>query len=111
MKTFILLAFLLSITVMDHAEARTLKRKPAQSEAASEGSEGQQVQFTDFVVKIKEDDGGVNVLFSKKKETYYLALDTANYDSMRKSLEESLKSKNPVSVTADSSLSNIVEVK
>ncbi|MNU04252.1 hypothetical protein D3C72_2485800 [compost metagenome] len=64
------------------------------------------------MVKIKEDDGGINVLFSQApKQTYYLALDTANYETMRKALEESLKTKKSVNVTADSTLSNIVEVK
>ena len=110
MKTFILIALLFSVTLVEYAEARSLKRKPAQAEVSLEG-DGQQIHLTDYVVKIKEDDGGVNVLFSKSKATYYLALDTANYDSMRKSLEESLKTKKPVSVTADATLSNIVEVK
>jgi|GEM_PF-1639779 hypothetical protein len=115
MKTFILIALLLSVTVINHADARSLKRKPAQAETGAEAvaaaGDGKEVQITDYVVKIKEDDGGVNVLFSKSKATYYLALDTANYDSMRKALEESLKTKKPVSVTADATLSNIVEVK
>ena len=50
---------------------------------------------------------------SKNSDSFNLAFDSVlmNYDSMRKSLEESLKTKKPVSVTADATLSNIVEVK
>jgi len=110
MKTLILCSLLLSLISINHAEARSLKRKPA--EAAAAPAEGAQTKITDYVVKIKEDDGGINVLFSQTpKQTYYLALDTANYETMRKALEESFKTKKPVNVTADATLSNIVEVK
>lgn len=65
----------------------------------------------DSVKKIREDDEGVVVLFVKTPGSYYLRRTTANFDALKKKLDESLKSKGEISVTYDSAELNILEVK
>lgn len=67
--------------------------------------------ISDVVKKVREDDEGVVVLFSANSGSYYLRREVSNFASFRKILEESLKSKKPVSVTVEPSQLNILEVK
>lgn len=70
----------------------------------------ERTEVSDVVKKIREDDEGIVVLFTKHQGSYYLRRTTEEFDAYRKKLDDSLKSKKPVSVTADQEL-NIVEVK
>lgn len=65
----------------------------------------------DTVKKIREDDEGVVVLFVKATGSYYLRRTNANFDAIKKKLDESLKAKAAISVTYDSAELNILEVK
>lgn len=64
----------------------------------------------DSVKKIREDDEGLVILFTKAIGSFYLRRTVEEFDAYRKVLETSLKDKKPVSVTVDSQL-NILEVK
>lgn len=65
----------------------------------------------DTVKKIREDDEGMMVLFVKAQGSYYLRRSAPEFDSSYKKLQDSLKLKKPVSVTAEQGSLNIVEVK
>lgn len=64
----------------------------------------------DTVKKIREDDEGLVILFAKNAGSYYLKRNVAEFDRLRKKLEESMNGKKIVNVSADSSL-YILEVK
>lgn len=98
--TLVLIVSAVFLTNITNAENKN--RKPA---AASD-----KATISDVVVKMRDDDEGVVVLFSKNTGSYYLKLATANFDNLRKKLDQSLKEKKAITVTADSSL-NILEVK
>lgn len=102
MKWLLVAAFLASAGLYaGTAEARVPVRIIASEE---------RTEVTDVVKKIREDDEGIVVLFTKHQGSYYLRRTTEEFDAYRKKLDDSLKSKKPVSVTADQEL-NIVEVK
>lgn len=67
--------------------------------------------ISDIVKKVREDDEGVVILFTKNPGSYYLRREISEFDASKKKLEESLASKKPVSVTVDPSQLNILEVK
>lgn len=67
--------------------------------------------ISDIVKKIREDDEGVVILFTKNTGSYYLRREIAEFAANKKKLEDSLASKKPVSVTVESSQLNILEVK
>lgn len=102
MKWLLVTAVLVSAGVCSiPAEARVPVRIIASEE---------KTEVNDIVKKIREDDEGIVVLFTKHQGSYYLRRTTEEFDVFRKKLDDSLKSKKPVSVTADHEL-NIVEVK
>lgn len=68
-------------------------------------------KFTDTIKKIRDDDEGVVVLFNSNSGSYYLRRDVADFELLKKKLDEALKSKKPVSVTFDAAQLNILEVK
>ena len=67
--------------------------------------------ISDIVKKVREDDEGVVVLFTKNSGSYYLRREVAEFSVSKKKLEDSLASKKPVSVTVEPSQLNILEVK
>lgn len=67
--------------------------------------------ISDVVKKIREDDEGVVVLFSKNLGSYYLRREIESFSPLKKKLEDSLNTKKPVSVTVESTQLNILEVK
>lgn len=72
---------------------------------------GDRTVVSDVVKKIREDDDGVVVLFTKNPGSYYLRRELAEFPASRKKLEESLSAKKPVSVTVEPTQLNILEVK
>lgn len=66
---------------------------------------------SDVVKKVREDDEGLVVLFTKTAGSYYLRRELAEFAAGRKKLEDSLSSKKPVSVTVEPAQLNILEVK
>ena len=87
-----------SFAVQAHPPTRVVAEAPSKT-------------LKDTVKKIREDDEGVVVLFVKTTGSYYLRRTTANFDALKKKLDESLKSKAEISVTYDSAELNILEVK
>lgn len=67
--------------------------------------------ISDIVKKVREDDEGVVILFTKNSGSYYLRREIAEFAVSKKKLEDSLASKKPVSVTVEPSQLNILEVK
>lgn len=100
MKWIVIAALVFSTTVVTEADAKS--RKPASEDRNS---------ITDVVKKVRDDDEGVNILFVKSSGSYYLRRDVADFDSSKKKLDDSLKTKKPVSVTVDPVQLNILEVK
>ena len=76
-------------------------------EVASQGK----ATLTDTIKKIRDDDEGTVVLFNSNSGSYYLRRDVADFDALKKKLEEAFKNKKPVSVTFDAAQLNILEVK
>lgn len=65
----------------------------------------------DTVKNISEDKDGASIAFARTAGNYRLRRTVANYDAKKKSLQNSLSNKKPVSVTVDSSQLNILDVK
>ncbi len=103
MKWIVIVAMMFSFSfVTTEAQAKAKGRGPA-SETQS--------TLSDTVKKVREDDEGIVILFTKNAGSYYLRRDVTGFDSSKKKLEESLKSKKPVSVTVEPAQLNILEVK
>lgn len=84
------------------AHANPTMRQPA---AAAKNT-----TISDVVKKVRNDEEGIVVLFTKNSGSYYLKNEVAGFDGFEKKLKESLNEKKTVNVTADSLL-NILEVK
>ena len=67
--------------------------------------------FTDTIKKVRDDDEGVVILFNANAGSYYLRRDVADFDAIKKKLNDAFKANQPVSVTFDSAQLNILEVK
>lgn len=103
MKWAFLMAMTLVVTMgVGTSNAGAQVRKPT---AAAQSS-----TISDVVKKMRADEEGIVILFTKNAGSYYLKNGVADFDSLRKKLEDSLNGKKTVSVKADSSL-NILEVK
>ncbi len=89
----------------------TVSTSEASSKSRAPASADQRTTVNDVVKKMRDDDEGIVILFVKTPGTYYLRRDVAEFDAYRKKLDESMKEKKPVSVTADSAQLNILEVK
>ncbi len=101
MKWFLLAVLLAPVSFISfNATAKPLVRVMANDNSP----------FNDTVKKVRADDEGLVVLFSKAIGSFYLRKDNANFDDYKKALEGSLANKKPLSVTVDSDL-NILEVK
>ncbi|HEY1079246.1 MAG TPA: hypothetical protein VGE46_04085 [Bdellovibrio sp.] len=103
-RTFLVTLALMVFGMTTMSQAASQPRKPA-------AAEEQRTTITDTVKKMRDDDDGVVVLFVKEKGSYYLRRDVAGFDGIRKKLETSLNEKKPVSVTAEATQLNILEVK
>lgn len=88
---FIMTVFLLCSSIAAFAESKTI--------------------LSDTVKKVREDDEGVVVLFTKNSGSYYLRRDNVEFVVQKKKLEDSLSAKKPVSVTVEPTQLNILEVK
>ena len=106
MKYALVIAMLALSMTTNSAAAKVMRGPASQTQVAPASG-----TLSDVVKKLRDDDEGVVVLFEKTKGSYYLKRDVATFDILRKNLEESLKSKKPVSVTFDPALLNILEVK
>ncbi len=84
------------------AEAKSKKTRSIASESTT---------FTDTIKKIRDDDEGVVVLFNKTTGSYYLRRDVADFEGLKKKLDDAFTAKKPVSVTFDAAQLNILEVK
>ncbi|MNJ92851.1 hypothetical protein D3C87_105250 [compost metagenome] len=105
MKVFLsaLLMSALMFSVAGPVEARKAERMMS--------SEASTSTLQDTVKKIRDDDEGVVVLFTKAKGNYYLRRDVRDFDASREKLNASLSEKKPVSVIFESETLNIVDVK
>lgn len=103
MKHFLMLAIFVSMS----CSFNIANAKEASAKASAESRNS----VNDVVQKIREDDEGLVVLFAKASGSYYLRRDVAQFDVYRKKLEVSKQSKKPVSVTAEPTQLNILEVK
>lgn len=107
MKRFIVFSILTSALAFSFAvEAKTASRGPASEDGAASTSK----ILKDSVKKVREDDDGVVVLFTKTKGSYYLRRINVKFDALKAKLDESLKSKAEISVTYESTELNILEV-
>lgn len=106
MKWILIASMILATTLGMGSTAEAGPKKSRTPASADQRSE-----VSDVVKKIREDDEGLVVLFSKNAGSYYLRRDVAEFDAYRKKLEESLSGKKPVSVTYEPSQLNILEVK
>lgn len=98
-----ILASLIALSSFAYTTAEA--KKPTRGIAAASSS------ISDVVKKVREDDEGVVVMFEKTTGSYYLRRDVAEFDALKGKLQDSMKSKKPVSVTVDSAQLNILEVK
>ena len=103
-RTFLVTMALMIFGMTTVSQAASKSRGPA-------AVEEQRTTITDTVKKMRDDDDGLVVLFVKEKGSYYLRRDVADFDGIRKKLETSLNEKKPVSVTAEATQLNILEVK
>jgi biopolymer transport protein ExbD len=107
MKRFIVLSILtIALAYSFTAGAKTPSRGPA-SEAPAESTSK---VLKDTVKKVREDDDGVVILFTKTKGSYYLRRVNVKFDALKVKLDQSLKNKAEISVTYESTELNILEV-
>lgn len=107
MKTLLVAIFLAAFALISISPAQAGLSIKGKRATASEG----QNSFTDTIKKLRDDDEGLVVLFSKNTGSYYLRRDVADFEGQKKKLEEAFKAKKPVSVTFDADQLNILEVK
>ncbi|KYG66299.1 hypothetical protein AZI86_04380 [Bdellovibrio bacteriovorus] len=99
-----LICALFSFVGVNHAQAGLAVKN---RQVASQGKS----TFTDTIKKIRDDDEGTVILFNANAGSYYLRRDVADFDAMKKKLNDAFKANKPVSVTFDSTQLNILEVK
>lgn len=105
MKTFaVLVCALFSFFAVSASHAGPTQKN---RQVASQGKS----KFTDTIKKIRDDDEGVVILFNANSGSYYLRRDVADFEGLKKKLNEAFKANKPVSVTFDSAQLNILEVK
>lgn len=106
MKILLLVLFgVVFVMGIKAAEAGIVTKKPRTVANAEKST------FTDTVKKIRDDDEGSVILFNSNAGSYYLRRDVADFEVLKKKLDEAFKNKKPVSVTFDSAQLNILEVK
>lgn len=94
---------LVVFTLTERSQAQVAFRAPA--------SKARTTTVKEAVLKMRDDDEGVVVLFVKAKGNHYLRREMPNFDKLREALQNSMNEKKPVSVIVESETLNIVDVK